>query len=211
MEFPPLNPPSRYPTVFFGRIFISEGIKPICFHVRHPIEWLVLEKDEQKGRALLLSKYILDWEGFANCPLFGSGDETSWKDSHLRLWLNDKFLKESFSPDEQDMIVPICNAAGRGNGKQTIDKIFLLSAEEVKTYFANSESAIALEPTIFVPSQPGAKDNPITFDYQTNDWWTRTSGATKDLVVCVNYRGNLREADSGNNEIGVRPAMWVKL
>lgn len=45
----------------------------LLMYIRQPIEWLVLAKDIKNGKALLLSKYVLDWEGFANCPIGGSG------------------------------------------------------------------------------------------------------------------------------------------
>ena len=148
MNFPTIIPASQYPTIFFGEYSLPDGGWPRDFYVRHPIEWFILEMDKQKGRALLLSKYLLDWEGFVNCPVLGHGYETSWDDSYLRWWLNGEFFIDSFSADEQDMIVPIYNAASRGNGKRTIDKIFRLSAEEVKKYFVSKESAIAQDPAI---------------------------------------------------------------
>lgn len=210
MNFPTIIPASQYPTVFFGEYFLPDGGWPRDFYVRHPIEWFILEMDKQKGRALLLSKYLLDWEGFANCPVLGHGYETSWDDSYLRLWLNGEFFNDSFSADEQEMIVPIYNAASRGNGKRTIDKIFLLSAEEVKKYFVSKESAIAQDPAIFAAGQTGDKDSPIIFEIGEHIWWTRTSGTTKELVVCVDCEGELCEMDS-NGQIGVRPAMWIQL
>ena len=211
MKFPLINPASQYPTVFFGKFYVPDGGKPIAFYIQHPIEWLVLEIDKKKGRALLLSKYILDWEGFANCPIFGYGYETSWGDSYLRSWLNGEFLNESFSSAEKDLVVPIYNAASCGNGTRTVDKVFLLSAEEIKKYFASNESAITQSPEIFAAGQTGDKDSPIIFNFCQHIWWTRTSGATKDLVVCVDHDGTLCEMDSNCDEIGVRPAMWVKL
>ena len=138
------NPAIRYPTFFYGRYFVSDGGKPIDTYVRHPIEWFVLCIDSENNRALLLSKYALDWEGFADCPIFGHGYETSWQTSYLRSWLNDGFYKESFSAEEQRLILP---------SPETSDKIFLLSADEVRKYFPEKETAVALEPMIFAASR----------------------------------------------------------
>lgn len=137
--------------------------------------------------------------------------ETSWEDSYLRLWLNDKFLKENFSVEEQERIHPV-NLTGIGdNGKESIDKVFLLSVDEVKKYCPHSEDATAFIPHILSVGNPGTKDFPIELDYNTYYWWTRTSGITKDLVVCVYYDGLLHEFDSNCDELGVRPAIWIKL
>ena len=211
MNFPYIFPANHYPTAFFGTYLLPDGGKPIDMYIRQPIEWLVLAKDIKNGKALLLSKYVLDWEGFANCPILGSGYETSWEDSYLRLWLNDEFIKENFSAEEQERILPV-NLAGIGdNGEENIDKVFLLSVDEVKKYFPHSEDAAAFMPYILSVGNPGTKDFPIELDYDTYYWWTRTSGITKDLVVCVHYDGSLHEFDSNCDELGVRPAMWVKL
>ena len=63
---------------------------------------------------------------------------------------------------------------------------------------------------LFAAGQTGDKDSPIIFEIGEHIWWTRTSGTTKDLVVCVDCEGELCEMDS-NGQIGVRPAMWIKL
>lgn len=209
MNFPYIIPTSQYPSVFLGQYFIPDGGKPIDFYVQHPIEWLVLEMDKKNKKALLLSKYILDWEGFADCPLIGNGYETSWDDSYLRGWLNGEFCQKCFSSDELKMITPIYNSASCENGKRSIDKVFLLSAEEVKKYFPSDEAAVAFMPDLKAAMRTGHKDSPIIFDFDKLTWWTRTAGSTNDLVVCVNQGGSLCEKDSNCSEIGVRPAIWV--
>lgn len=211
MNYPNISPASCYPTTFFGKVFLPDGGKPLDTYIRQPIEWLVLEKDIKNGRALLLSKYVLDWEGFANCPILGSGYETSWKESYLRLWLNDEFLKENFSAEEQALILPIDHAEDGIYDEEVIDRVFLLSLDEVKKYFPNQEEAVAYMHDILSVWHSGTQDSPIELDYDTYFWWTRTSGATKDLVVCVDWDGELYESDSNADETGVRPAVWVKL
>lgn len=210
MNYPNIFPASCYPTTFFGTCFLPDGGKPIDTYIRQPIEWLVLEKDIKNGRALLLSKYVLDWEGFANCPILGSGYETSWKESYLRLWLNDEFFKENFSAEEQALILPINHAEDGSDDEEVIDRVFLLSLDEVKKYFPNQEDAVAFMHEVTSVGCSGTKDSPIELEYDTYFWWTRTSGATKDLVVCVHWDGELYVTDSNADELGVRPAVWVK-
>lgn len=64
---------------------------------------------------------------------------------------------------------------------------------------------------LFSVSGSGSKDKPIELSFYKQVWWTRTLGTTKYLVKCVDWDGVLHEWDSNSNEIGVRPAMWVKL
>lgn len=202
--------PSKYPTVLLGEYNIPNGVKPAKLFIRQPIEWLVLAQDKEKGRALLLSKYILDWEGFADCPIIGSGFETSWDSSYLRKWLNGEFYEKSFADKEKELVVPVYNGADRDNGKRSIDKVFLLSEEEVKKYFSDAESALALEPIADGFGDWGTEENPIEIGYERTVWWTRTTGSEKYMVVCVDWYGNLCEFDSNSDENGVRPAMWIK-
>ena len=199
---------SLYPTVLFGEYFIPNGVKPNDVYVKCPIEWLVLEIDTKKRKALLLCKHVIDWEGFADCPILGSGYETSWDKSYLRTWLNGEFYKSCFSLHEQKQIVPVHNKTP--NGKRIVDKVFLLSTDEVGKYFSKSGSAVALEPMIETASA-GDNDDPIEITYEPVVWWTRTSGSTKDMVMCVGVQGDIFEIDSNCDEVGVRPALWVRI
>ena len=99
-----------------------------------PIEWIVLDK--QGNKILLFSKYILDCK-FYNDAFWGC----TWEDCSLRKWLNDDFYNKAFNNSEQKKIqdMTVINNDNEDydveGGNDTIDKIFCLSIDEVKTYF----------------------------------------------------------------------------
>ncbi len=61
------------------------------------IEWLVLAKE--KDRVLVISRYALDCR-----PYNAKEQEVTWETCFLHGWLNDTFLNNAFSADEQAMI-----------------------------------------------------------------------------------------------------------
>lgn len=199
MDFSEFIPPSPYPTVFFGRYFIPDSTKPFETFISTSIEWIVAEQDRENGRALLVSKYALDWEGFAGCALSGSHRVTSWETSYIREWLNETFYEKSFYEWEKKNILPVFD-----------DKIFLLSADEVRKYFPSEQSAVAYE-LMIDGKYEGTVEQPIEIDCLPTTWWTRTSGKTADKVVVVDCYGRFDDAESTSDEIGIRPAMWVEL
>lgn len=207
MEKIRFNAAQQYPTIFMGNYFMPDGGKPIHTYLKCPIEWLVLKVDSQNKKALLLSKYVLDWEGYADCPLIGSGYNTYWAISYLRKWLNDEFLNSCFNAKEQSIILSVYTSLGKANEKRTIDRIFLLSTEEVKEYFKTPEEAKTYEPMVFNPID----SEQFEISYEPCFWWTRTQGSKPYMVECVNHNGYMTEQDSNANENGVRPAMWIKL
>ena len=54
-----------------------------------PIEWIVLDK--YKGKALLMSKYIIDHKIYDNKDN-NDRDKYSWDENNIRKWLNDVFI-----------------------------------------------------------------------------------------------------------------------
>ena len=95
-----------------------------------PIKWRVLQSEN--GEAFLLSDVILDKQAY------NENDEyITWKESSLRAWLNDKFMNRAFSDEEKEKIniTEVVNkdnpVFGTKGGKNTSDKIFLLSLAEV--------------------------------------------------------------------------------
>lgn len=127
-----------------------------------PIEWLVLEFDKDSHKALLLSLYGLDAKPFHN-----KDAKITWENCDLRKWLNNSFLNKAFTTTEQDAILltDVDNGKKQGysewntnGGKNTKDKIFLLSYAEAKKYFSVTLSGdknvnSRVEPTAFALKQ----------------------------------------------------------
>lgn len=99
-----------------------------------PIEWLVLEVED--GKAMLFSRYALDF-----LKINETSGAVSWEDSTARVWLNQIFYNEAFSAREQQSIIEtsVKNPGDKSRqlvaANDTLDKTFLLSAEEVRRYF----------------------------------------------------------------------------
>ncbi len=95
-----------------------------------PIEWYVL--DVKDGRALLLSKYILE-----NMPYHKYEEEISWKNCTLREWLNGTFYEAAFNDEEKKRIATtllenVWNPWNTfANYEYTEDKVFLPSMEDM--------------------------------------------------------------------------------
>lgn len=71
-------------TVFFGRLQSSADLSGNTA----PIEWIVV--DAFNGRALLLSRYVIDSMPYRSSPT------SSWENSDIREWLNPRLLSMLF-------------------------------------------------------------------------------------------------------------------
>lgn len=169
------------------------------------IEWIVLKQEDNK--MLLLSKYGIDLRRYHE-----DGNETSWEMSGLRRWLNDTFIEDAFDEAEKARICSeITNTTtnlfyNTGNEAVSIDKIFILGAEEIKEYLTSKELCVC-KPT------PYSKEKGV-FINPTNGgglWWIRTPGEKSSLQSFVNVAGEISYAGCyyQRGEIAVRPAMWV--
>lgn len=174
------------------------------------LSWQVLDKDDDY--ALLVSEYVLDTQAFS------SDGVIQWENSELRAWLNDKFYNQAFSSEEKTAIMcfeienednSMYNTSG---GHDTDDLVFLLSLEDTEDY-----SDILLTQC---RATPYAEKKGLTASsniYTT--YWLRSPGssdltdsepgyaATIDSTGAVKYYGN----DSTYENIGVRPAIWIKI
>ena len=175
---------------------------------KEPIEWLVLDRDGDK--ALLLSKYALDYQSFM--PFYEPVTEPfTWESCSLRRWLNSTFLNAAFSADEQQrlLITTVITSPGgfhRNDGPVTTeDRVFLLSDTEVYAYFAN-EAAAAAEYTAYALSGnpwPGNAAAP-----GPADWWLRT-GDGGNHPDTVRGSGSVGEGTRSYEGEYVRPAVWI--
>lgn len=105
--------------------------------------WIVLDVEDEK--ALLLREEVLQDNPFWGQSGPDRSDVVHWENSRYRAWLNDNFLT-TFGNDEQSFIIevelenPACpwNPTRKPAGDNTLDRIFLLSVDEVVQYFGDS-------------------------------------------------------------------------
>ena len=196
--------PADWELVTFGR-YEQDNIS-----VNGPdaIEWIVLNR--QGSKALLLSRYALDCQ-----PYNTRNRKVTWETCTLRKWLNETFLNEAFSPEEQEKILTVTVSADKARysadpGNATQDRIFLLSCAEANQFFASDPERICA-PTAYALAQGlsvwGWNDNGC-------EWLLRTPTETRRETMFVGSDGyifsfsgySVKDADHG-----IRPALWVDL
>ena len=173
--------------------------------------------------------------------------KTTWETSTIRSWLNGldgshnkfstdysgsgkNFLDIAFTSEEKEKILEHSNTnpantdTNTSGGNNTTDKVFLLSASELKTYFASSDfntkdSSKAAIPTTYAKNIKGAVTcttgddcTLCTTDNCPTIWYTRTPGSSLFRTVYVFFDGRVDSAGYGVSEsgLGIRPAMWIK-
>ena len=176
---------------------------------KEPLEWIVLEVNEEEGKAWLMSKYCIDQATFWHERV-----SRYWGNSTLREWMNGDFITETFTEEEQQLIlttvVKNTDEHGRKGARQdTEDKIYLLSKEEVLHFMPELEDRVAY-PTEY------AKTKGITLSPETGScrWWTRTPGARDKDICGMRLDGRIsaygmQDVDWPTNTI--RPVMWVSV
>ena len=189
--------------------------------------WRVL--DIQDGRALLLSEHVIGERAYHNIE-----ENITWEHSTIRHYLNNQFLN-SFNAADRARIAEtrVINNTnpwyGTPGGNDTVDRIFLLSIDEIVYYFGDS----------------GDLNNRIGWDwnggpvlrdgsgYLINDrynfartarttggtaawWWLRSPGShqgdrvraayitTAGYIYVFGFRIHMENG-------GVRPALWLNL
>jgi len=173
-------------------------------------DWYVL--DRKDDRALVLTEKVIGKRAYhsRNC-------EITWETSDMRKYLNGEFYN-SFSEADRGRIIEVVNKNddnpwyGTDGGRQTADKVFLLSIEEVFKYFGDS-GQLKNRPRMY-PNCDWCNDEflPWTVDqYNLNrravddsgmvvQWKLRSPGANGFLVA--NIMGNCGD-DMDHGEISV--------
>jgi len=192
-----------------------------------PIEWLVLKRDGNK--ALLISRYALD------CKPNDEPGLTSWETCTIRKWLNNDFMNKAFNIAEQSGILMSTVKAemnlhyDTNPGKDTQDKIFLLSSQEAIELLSDTDRICT--PTEYAIAQGTIvrMDNSSTwtaekyFEFKREwphavkciaCWWfLRSPGCHQAYFASVEFNGRVDEDGShaAFDNSGVRPALWVNL
>ena len=177
---------------------------------KEPIEWLVLDRDGDK--ALLLSKYALDYQSFM--PFYEPVTEPyTWESCSLRRWLNSTFLNAAFDGSERQRLLTttVITSPGslhRENGPVTTeDRVFLLSNTEVYAYFANEAATAAEYSAYALSANPWAGNSTAP---GAADWWLRTTDGS-DHPDGVYAGGRVGEGTRAYEGEYVRPAIWVTM
>lgn len=211
--------------------------------VDEPVFWDVLDKKD--NALLVISHYVIAREQFSD-----NRENTTWENSQIREFLNGQFYDELFSDKEKDIIIDsvISNPSSiqylidldkddkdevTRDMPDTTDKLFLLSWEEVVTYFHmeikvniwlvkyyGSASSVA-KPSYVVMMEDYENRKKINEKngwgdvktvYNTNglDWVLRSSWSGDEYMLTVNKKGHI-VAITPTRVFGIRPAMWIQV
>ena len=186
--------------VFFGR-WSQEGIPG----GQEEIEWTVLEVRD--GRALLLSRYVLD----ARPQQEDRYAYTSWDGSLLRSWLNTVFFNKAFT-GEQRAAVCVSRVSNKAeeisesayySDPDTVDRVFLLSWKDAFVRYFPAAADRRASPV------PAAACAGLNTAEGCCGWWIR-SNESGDSFYAVGGSGDLQRVGA-TSKYGVRPALWLDL
>lgn len=161
-------------------------------HQLRPVEWRVL--DITSDGVLMISEKILDkkfWNGTDTAAIY---ETVSYAESSIRKWLNTTFYQNAFTSKEREQIN--ITYLSNNHGLNTLDRIFLLSRDEVFTYFEDANDRLAYF---------------ANASNQHENWWLRSSSATGSHCIYYVYGGIGDCPYHMQREIGVRPAIVIDL
>ncbi len=162
------------------------------------IDWKVLARSDNMilvvaERALLKKAFSVD------------SKEVTWQDSNMRKYLNGDFINEVFTAEEQNRILSVVlddnftHAGTNYSAPSTQDRVFLLSYNEVATYFSDAKDAKCIISNV----ASGSDDNSEIF---------YASYTLRSPGFVVNYNGEVEKwASVFNKDFYVRPAMWISV
>ncbi|MCR4992339.1 MAG: DUF6273 domain-containing protein, partial [Lachnospiraceae bacterium] len=172
---------------------------------KEPIEWEILGEDEN-GK-LLISRYVLDGFAYDELPDDGSEYVCTWGDCTLRAMLNGEFYETVFSAEEKQLIkeTKLLNPGntdfGSLGGEDTLDRIFILSMEELCKYYTfeyeSSYSSDKYGQSLITMATPYAESRDI-YNFQIDE---------------LDYEGEgdvmpLKDAGYSRDVIGMQGAYW---
>ena len=212
---------TTWDTVYFGKYWQNDtdcNGKADKKDEKDPIRWRVLSVNGND--AFLMADQILDGRRYHDWDV-----ETTWENCSLRVWLNNEFLNDAFTGEEQDAIMTteVINDDNPENraegGNNTFDKVYILSFREAvnvaygfdENYGSRSLSrcVACTDYTKSHYSFPMRIDNPQGI----GDWWLRTPAYKNKTAIDVCIYGNMVDLDGCFVEwyCGVRPVMHLNL
>ena len=171
------------------------------------IVWRVIATDTANNKILVISEQILDRREFHN--VYGNPYPT-WGASAIRGYLNGTFITNTFTTAEQTRIllttgIQTETAWNNATMLTTSDKVFLLSTNEVNTYFSSVTDRISTD-------LPGLPPGDYSAMGGTGWYWLR-SPTTLGAIGSVSAGAILADGSLYSHRAthlgGVRPAMWI--
>ena len=161
------------------------------------LEWYVLKKEN--GKSLLFSKNVITKKKWYDKKTM----DIQWKTSNIRKYLNEDFYNLVFKDDEKELIQSI-NVKFNNNSalnkkldvKYTLDKIFILSCDEVR-------DIIGLDNKLILKG--------LDFRNYNSTYYLRTPGSRESCVCTINDGRIDTKGSEAQFERYIRPAMWVSI
>ncbi len=146
--------------------------------------WRVLAKNKKK--ALLIKDEAISGHPFSIISSRRLANQVTWSNSDAREWLSGDFMDETFVNAEQDIMIE--KKIDDAGGSPTIDKIFLLSIDEVRKYDSSLHETKSC-------------------------WWLRSPGVTAGTMCFVYTNKNIMYSgyDLRDTNFTLKPAVWISL
>ena len=179
-----------------------------------PIRWRIASQTGTK--ALIVCDSIIEVRPYDD-------DVNNYKNSEIRAWLNDGFMKAAFSELQKTLIQTTTvsnNAQSTGDSKNpyadkssTKDQIFLIANNELASKNGLSKTNERKMLTSDYARANGAYMSRAAADFGNGYWWLRSPGsAAENFAQCVPGDGDKGYYDTvSRTNIGVVPAMNITL
>ncbi|MBR2590577.1 MAG: hypothetical protein IKE65_06605 [Clostridia bacterium] len=173
-----------------------------------PLVWRVQRIENDK--AVLVCENVIDARNYLED--YSLLYNTTWSNSTLRQWLNDRFYESAFNDSEQEQVLSgeLCTldnfAYGTSGGAVTQDKIFVPALEDMQDVSLSINLPAA--GTDYALAQ-----GLCTINAAAVPWVSRTPSYNQSNLVYVNASGVAAEDEAGSISAvwGVRPMLRVSL
>ena len=179
---------------------------------KEPIEWVVSETwvSNNKYIVMLLSKKALLVSQY-NEKL----DDVTWQSCSLRKYLNNDFVKDAFTVEEQTLLfeneiqtLPNPNSTENFTNFTTKDRVFVPDYGDYNEFDMFIEDRADLTAAAKKQAEALDKDK-----YIENSWWMRTEGQDFKHALTFNNPGEavFETGDPVDSYCGVRVAVWLAI
>ena len=202
-----------YDCIYFGSYPQSD----ITGEKKDPIKWRVLSVNgndaflvaDKNLDVMWYNQYIRRYDENDNA----FDVEVTWENCTLRKWLNSDFSDRAFTPDEQSAIIETelenkdNSKHGTPGGNNTIDKVFILSAEEISNpeygfeedYYYDCDYSRQRLNTPYVANGGSLEDSDINTDEgrydEVGEQWVRTPGNEPYMATFITINHSCVEID----------------